>query len=129
MNAEQQQEFRGRLLRLEKDIYDKHPNLQSEITKGSETQAGGSRKRNQPDAPNKNKPATKKKARVSEFPENLMQTEQRILAEIDRALERLEKGSYGQCEQCGREIAHARLESLPHTRHCNECARQLSQTT
>lgn len=44
------------------------------------------------------------------------------LAEIDRALERLEIGSYGVCELCGTEIAPARLEARPVVRTCINCA-------
>lgn len=44
------------------------------------------------------------------------------LAEIDAALVRLEDGSYGTCERCGRPIEEARLEARPVARTCIECA-------
>ena len=40
------------------------------------------------------------------------------LREVDRALERLERGTYGVCEACGDPIVLARLEALPATRFC-----------
>jgi RNA polymerase-binding protein DksA len=43
------------------------------------------------------------------------------LAEIDSALERLEKGTYATCERCGRPIGVARLEARPAARLCLEC--------
>ncbi|WEV77269.1 TraR/DksA C4-type zinc finger protein [Janibacter cremeus] len=46
----------------------------------------------------------------------------RHLEEIDAALERLDRGAYGTCEQCGRSIATARLEARPTARECIECA-------
>jgi DnaK suppressor protein len=46
------------------------------------------------------------------------------LAEIARAQERLERGGYGRCEQCGRPIAAERLAARPATSACIECASQ-----
>ncbi len=40
------------------------------------------------------------------------------LDEIDAALQRLDEGTFGVCETCGRPIAAARLEALPATRFC-----------
>ncbi len=44
------------------------------------------------------------------------------VAEIDAATQRLAHGRYGRCEACGRPVAAARLEALPATRTCIECA-------
>jgi DnaK suppressor protein len=44
------------------------------------------------------------------------------LAEINEALDRLRRGSYGVCEQCGREIPGERLGAQPATRTCVACA-------
>lgn len=44
------------------------------------------------------------------------------LVEIDAALIRVEAGTYGVCENCGAEIAEARLEALPAARLCIACA-------
>jgi RNA polymerase-binding protein DksA len=52
--------------------------------------------------------------------------EEHLLEEIKGALDRIEQGSYGICQECGREIAHARLEALPFTPHCIDCAQKLS---
>ena len=40
------------------------------------------------------------------------------LADIEHALGRLDDGTYGTCEACGRPIDEARLEALPATRLC-----------
>jgi DnaK suppressor protein len=42
------------------------------------------------------------------------------LSDIDAAFERLEKGTYGTCEACGRPIEPARLEERPFARFCLE---------
>lgn len=44
------------------------------------------------------------------------------IADIDRALEKLEEGTYGSCDQCGNEIGEARLEALPASNRCVDCA-------
>jgi RNA polymerase-binding protein DksA len=41
--------------------------------------------------------------------------------EIDRALRRMDAGTYGICERCGKKIAVARLEALPFAALCVEC--------
>jgi DnaK suppressor protein len=46
---------------------------------------------------------------------------QRVATDIDRALEKLEDGSYGTCEECGRLIAPERLEALVWATRCVEC--------
>jgi RNA polymerase-binding transcription factor DksA len=40
------------------------------------------------------------------------------LAEVDRALVRLEQGTYGLCEACGRQIDRDRLLARPSARFC-----------
>ena len=44
------------------------------------------------------------------------------LEEVERALGKLGAGSYGNCEDCGRPIAPARLEAKPAARYCIDCA-------
>ena len=44
------------------------------------------------------------------------------LHEIERALARLEEGTYGVCERCGQPISVARLEAMPATTTCIACA-------
>jgi len=45
------------------------------------------------------------------------------LQRVKRALERLDSGTYGQCEACGGAIEPKRLEVLPETDLCIKCAR------
>ena len=42
------------------------------------------------------------------------------LQEIEAAFQRLERGTYGVCQACGRPIGDARLEAMPATRFCVE---------
>ena len=52
---------------------------------------------------------------------NLSERERETLREIDEALDRLEAGSFGACEECGEEIGEARLAVLPYATLCVEC--------
>jgi RNA polymerase-binding protein DksA len=44
------------------------------------------------------------------------------LDEVEEALAKLEAGSYGVCEECGKPINPARLEAKPAARYCIDCA-------
>jgi len=63
-------------------------------------------------------------AATSERSEVLAQVEQAQAhrSEVVGALRRLDDGSYGKCQNCGREIATERLEALPATPLCIDCA-------
>lgn len=54
--------------------------------------------------------------------EALVGTLLETLDDIDAALARFDAGSYGRCEECGGQIAEARLEAMPAARLCISCA-------
>lgn len=58
----------------------------------------------------------------SEILGRLSKDERLELEEIDAALDRIRKQTFGQCETCGRRIGRQRLRALPETRYCIECA-------
>ena len=51
----------------------------------------------------------------------LEQTLQAHLKQVEHALRRIDDGSYGQCERCGKPIAKARLEAMPEATLCIDC--------
>ncbi|HEX9749717.1 MAG TPA: TraR/DksA C4-type zinc finger protein [candidate division Zixibacteria bacterium] len=51
----------------------------------------------------------------------------RFLYHLDQALRRIADGTYGNCEICGKEISHARLEAVPHARFCIACKEKEEQ--
>jgi RNA polymerase-binding protein DksA len=63
-----------------------------------------------------------------EFALGLMDSERKLLREIDDALERIEQGTYGICEGTGKQIPKARLEAQPWARYCVEYARIMEQS-
>ncbi len=44
------------------------------------------------------------------------------LRQINAALERIDKGDYGVCVNCGEPIPEKRLEIIPHAARCASCA-------
>lgn len=60
-----------------------------------------------------------------EFTLGLIENEQGTLELVHEALNRIEAGTFGRCQECGDLIARPRLQALPYTRHCIQCARQL----
>ena len=54
----------------------------------------------------------------------LGENSEQVLAEIDRALERIHDGTYGKCTSCGKEIAAERLEAYPWASLCIDDARR-----
>jgi RNA polymerase-binding protein DksA len=47
-----------------------------------------------------------------------------LIGQVDRALARMDEGTYGACERCGRPIDPVRLRALPRTLLCAECKRR-----
>ncbi|MBL0768255.1 TraR/DksA family transcriptional regulator [Sphingopyxis sp. XHP0097] len=48
----------------------------------------------------------------------------REIASVERALARIDQGSYGECVRCGGDIAPERLEARPEAALCIACARR-----
>ena len=51
----------------------------------------------------------------------MRERERGLLAKIERSLERIERGSYGECESCGEEIGLERLRARPVADRCIDC--------
>ena len=59
-----------------------------------------------------------------EFTLSLLGSEKDALDQIEGALERIDDGSYGQCETCGVRIPASRLAAIPYAAQCVRCASQ-----
>ena len=62
-----------------------------------------------------------------EFSLGLLESERTLLAEIDNALARIDRGTYGICEGTGKPIGKARLNARPWSEYCIEYARMVEQ--
>jgi DnaK suppressor protein len=53
---------------------------------------------------------------------SLWQNTKDILTNVEEAIERIDEGKYGLCDECGAAIPVARLDALPYTKLCVTCA-------
>lgn len=51
-----------------------------------------------------------------------------LIDQVTRALDRLEEGTYGSCENCGQPIAVARIKAFPRVLMCLDCKRRDERT-
>ena len=54
--------------------------------------------------------------------EEIAKETQTSIARLKAALQRLEDNNYGICSSCGKDIAEARLNAIPETTFCVNCA-------
>lgn len=64
---------------------------------------------------------------AQEFTLDLMANEEQTLDAIESALERIEDGVYGACTECGKAIKKSRLNAIPYTAMCINCAQALER--
>lgn len=62
-----------------------------------------------------------------EVDQALTSLDEQELARIDRALEAMEEGRYGECDECGCPIPFERLKIEPMTQHCVACKSKREQ--
>lgn len=64
---------------------------------------------------------------ITDYSTNLMAEKvlEKSLADIDKALSRIEDGTYGNCKYCGNPIAAKRLQARPTANSCVSCKTEL----
>lgn len=62
-----------------------------------------------------------------EFALSLAEVGSGRIREVEEALEKIENGTYGVCEECGSRITKKRLEAIPYAALCIDCANKKSQ--
>lgn len=110
MEGEDSECFRGMLLARRADILDRSFGLDS-----------GWRALEERDAELEEEA---QKMSLTSLYDQLSQRDKREIEEIDRALLKIEEGSFGRCERCKRSISRLRLDALPEARLCLSCARR-----
>lgn len=61
---------------------------------------------------------------TQDFTLGLIENEQETLELIHGALSRIQQGTFGNCQECDQPIAKQRLQALPYTPYCIQCARR-----
>ncbi|HJR75526.1 MAG TPA: TraR/DksA C4-type zinc finger protein [Nitrospiraceae bacterium] len=54
---------------------------------------------------------------------SILEVRNQVRLQLDGALQRLDEGAYGLCEDCRRPISEERLKALPFARRCIDCQR------
>lgn len=62
-----------------------------------------------------------------EMDQTLEGNSEAVLAAIDAALRRIEQGTFGVCQRCGKPIAEERLEAVPWAELCIDCKRAMER--
>ncbi|MDA7977314.1 MAG: TraR/DksA family transcriptional regulator [Pirellulales bacterium] len=62
-----------------------------------------------------------------EFTLSLIDTEGDTLGAIENALEKIEDGTYGKCDECEGVIPKTRLNAIPYAPYCIKCAEKLER--
>ncbi|MFN3505040.1 MAG: RNA polymerase-binding protein DksA [Caldimicrobium sp.] len=109
MEKEKLQHFRELLLKRKEEILKEVMDTLKEMEEGSE---------NLPDAIDQ---ATRETNLILGL--RLRDREQKLLKKIDKALQKIEDGTYGTCEACGVEIDEKRLLARPEATLCIDCKR------
>lgn len=115
MRKREREKFRSLLLQIRKDITRE---IQQDVHEGREGEAGDGRDTYD----------IASDERDREINLLLSDRERKKLAQVDDALARLDAGEYGECEECGGEIAQGRLEAMPFSRLCVTCQSEFEQT-
>ena len=55
---------------------------------------------------------------------DLLGSDKDTLDQIEAALQRIEDGGYGRCEECGEQLPKNRLDAIPYAAKCVRCASQ-----
>lgn len=58
---------------------------------------------------------------------SLLENEDRILEQIAAAVRRIDAGTFGRCIECDKPINDQRLQALPYTPYCVQCARRVQE--
>lgn len=109
---------------MTKDFKDVRAHLESErrrLLSDLELKTGQDINVKREDSPFGNREETADRSSELEKRFALVQRIREQVAEVEHALKKLEKGTYGLCDCCGKPISPARLEALPQANLCLDC--------
>lgn len=58
---------------------------------------------------------------------NIINVDQSILELVDNAIDKIENGGYGVCDECGKKIEAGRLKAKPYAEYCVKCREKLEK--
>ena len=66
-------------------------------------------------------------AYTKEFLYSLSNTDREVLQKVDEALTRIDRGEFGTCAECGKELNRKRLAAVPWASHCVTCQEKIEK--
>ncbi len=124
MTTAELSQYRRALLRLKKRVAGDLSELEEEALRPGGGEAAG----NLSDLPTH--PADLGTETIEEeISVTLVENEEQILHEIEGALARIARATFGTCEKCHQPISRERLRALPYARYCIACAREIEGLT
>jgi len=122
LSAKESERFRQRLLNMKRDILATIAEIEAEVLPTSRAKDVVGVTVDPGDAADKGTESYEREVALG-----LAESERKILIEVERALQKIEEGSYGICEGTGKPITKKRLEAVPYARFCAEYAKQLEK--
>lgn len=119
MTSEQREQYRQRLLSMAARL----KNMDAGVGDEALRQTGGDASGNLSNVP-LHMADVSTETFEQEMSTSLLQNERQLQAEVAAALDRCEQGTFGRCEGCGQAIAEGRLQAVPYTRYCVDCAQK-----
>jgi DnaK suppressor protein len=107
MDSKQQQKFKEQLEQMKRDVISDVEQTLADMT----SQNGN--------IPDPNDRATMESDRSFEL--RLRGRERKLLDKVDEAIARIDEGTYGVCDECGKDIRMKRLEARPVAKFCIDC--------
>jgi DnaK suppressor protein len=116
MNERQKKSYRTKLEELAVRLNGNVASLKGEALRGSGGEASG----NLSNAP-VHLADLASDAFEQELAVGLLQNQEQVLRQIAAALARLDAGTFGRCERCGKPIPEGRLDAIPYATRCAAC--------
>jgi RNA polymerase-binding protein DksA len=110
---------KSELTEIRKELEEQERELRGEITEAESAWAALQRDSGEGSGDDQADAGTKTFEREHEM--SLAANSRDLLSQVERALQRLDSGSYGTCENCGNPIGKARLQAFPRATLCVTC--------
>jgi DnaK suppressor protein len=120
MIKKEMEPFRHQLLKLAREMQGEVHTLAEQAFHNTDGKAVG----NLSDIPVENRGELGSDEYSEDVTIGLLETSNARLGDINAALERIDTGAFGVCDECGQDISNSRLRTVPFARHCIECARK-----
>lgn len=117
------------LKEIEGQLTEEKKRLEDELTEFSHRNKKAAGTDYEADFPNMGDKEDENAEEVATYSTNLTleRTLESNLRDVEKALDRIDKGTYGICKYCGKEISEKRLRARPASSSCIECKKSFKQ--